>query len=149
MTTSISAARANFYDALSNAITDAQVSFGEPAGHEENEVVAILGVFDPTEEAAQLGDDERHEEYRLEIVVKVHDPAGTAQAVDQRGWELADSVRGVVRADRTLNGALVGLGASVISMQSDGARPATTTEGDAYGWVIFIRIFVLCRGRIQ
>ncbi|MGH9225700.1 MAG: hypothetical protein ACRD2W_18380, partial [Acidimicrobiales bacterium] len=138
------------YAALVDAVVDAQVTFGEPAGHEEQVVVALMGVLDPTEEAAQLGDAERHEDYRLEVVVKAHDPTGDPQDVDARGWELADMVRAVVRADRTLGGALVsGVGASVVSMQSDGVRPATTAGNDAWGWVVFIRILVRCRGRAQ
>ncbi len=57
MASSISAARAALFARLAaaDALAGVQVTYGAPADHEDPEVVALLGVRDPDEEAAAMG----------------------------------------------------------------------------------------------
>lgn len=125
--------------------TKPQVTFGAPDAHEEQEVVALLGIQDPDEEFAALGAQRRAESYVLEVGVKAHDPGATAQTVDTRGFALAEGVRVVVGANPTFAGAppITVLPAEVISQTSDGAQAA---EGG--GFVIFLKLLVRCQTRI-
>lgn len=145
MATSISTARANLYTLLDAATwpgTKPQVAFGAPTAYEEQEVVALLGVTDADEAFAAIGAGRREETYELEVAVKVHDPAAsTPQPVDARGFELADTVRGVVHSNYTLTGAV--RGAEVRSLRTDGAVAA-----EGAGFVIFLRLGVACAARI-
>lgn len=154
MASTISAARANLFAALTarpfaapTPESTPQVTFGAPAAYEEQQVIALLGVEAGSEDDEVLGGPKpREEEYTLVVGVKVYDPAAeTANAVDERGWSLADEVRDEVYADRSLGGALGGAGwARVSSQTSPGALAA---EGG--GWVIFIEVRVLCRARVS
>ena len=127
------------------------VKFGYPLGYEEQEVVALGGVEDTSEEPAALGGQRHEETYTLLVEIKVYDPAGEADDVDQRGWALADEVREVVNtttdADRNLKGAV--RWARVGALVSQGAVPARlATDTLAAGWVIFITVRVVCAERI-
>ncbi len=147
MASTISAARAALFALLdANTYPGArpQVTFGPPDAYEEPEVVAMLGVESPDEEAAALGAQRREEVYVLVVGVKAHDPAGTAAVVDARGFALADSVRATVHATttgRTLSNTV--RTAEVIRQTTVGAQPA---EGS--GWVIFLQLAIECRQRI-
>jgi hypothetical protein len=147
MASTISAARAALYALLAaNTYPGAapQVTFGPPDAYEEPEVIAMLGVESPDEEAAALGAQRREEIYGLVVGVKAHDPAGTAATVDARGFALADSVRAAVHATttgRTLSSTV--RTAEIARQTTDGVQPA-----DGGGWVIFIRLLVECRQRI-
>ncbi len=147
MASTISAARAALFALLdANTYPGArpQITFGPPDAYEEPEVVAMLGVESPDEEAAALGAQRREEVYVLIVGVKAHDPAGTAASVDARGFALADSVRSTIHAtntSRTLTNNV--RSAEVIRQATDGVQPA---EGG--GWVIFLRLAVQCRQRI-
>lgn len=148
MASTISAARAALFALLTaNTYPGAapQVTFGPPDAYEEPEVVALLGVEAPDEEPAVIGGPKpREERFVIVVAVKAHDPAGTAQAVDLRGWALADEVREVVYANQTLSGALSAPGwARIESQTSDGAQPA---EGG--GFVCFVTVRVACRARL-
>ncbi len=151
MSSSISAARQALFARLDAADTlgSAQITFGPPAEYEEQEVVALLGVQDPREEPAAIGQLMKEEEYDLEVGVKVHDPAGDAADVDARGFALADAVCALLEpADRnlTLDGTV--RTALVASMTTNGAMPAEGPDGTAAGWVIFLRILIRCAQRI-
>lgn len=119
-TSTIAAARAALYALLLAEAPDRthnaagqlakpiQVAFGPPPT-EEMEVVAILGVRNNDEDVEALGAQRREETYEIEVGIKVQDPAAgagseAAMAVDARGFELADWVRGVVHRHWTLNG---------------------------------------------
>lgn len=145
MATTIKPARANLHAALAAHTPftgdDVQVTFGLPADHEEQEVVALGGIEDPDEEDAALGAQRKEEAYVLLVLIKAHDPTGDAVSVDGRGFDLADEVRAVVHADRTLGGAV--RDASATGTRTDGARAA---EGG--GWVIFLTVAITCRARI-
>lgn len=126
--------------------TQPQVTFGAPDAYEEQEVVALLGIQDPDEEFAALGANRKAETYDLEVGVKAHDPgAANAQAVDTRGFALAEAVRVVVNANPTFAGAppITVLPAQVISQTSVGAQAA---EGG--GFVIFLRLLIRCQTRV-
>lgn len=144
MNSSISAARVGLFAKLVAGFEDdtaVQVEFGPPGAYEEQEVVALLGVVDPDEEPAAIGQRHKEEVYSLEVGVKAHDPAGTAQSVDLRGFTIADGVRGVVADNITLSGAV--RTALVTSQTTDGA-----VQAEGGGWVIFIRILIECHQRI-
>ena len=145
MGTTIPAARTALHAKLvaAPALANVQVTFGPPAEYEEAEVVALLGVLDPTEEPAALGRQQKKEEYILEIGVKAHDAAGTAQEVDTRGFALAEAAAAAVEAgsDLTLNGTVQT--ALIEYLRTDGCLPA---KGG--GWAIFIRVGVACVARI-
>ena len=149
MASTIAAARAALHALLAAAAWPAptpQVTFGAPDAYEDQQVVSLLGVQDPSEEFAALGAQRRAESYLLEVGVKAHDPGATAQVVDARAFAYADTVRGVVSANPTFAGAppATVLPAEVISQTSDGAQAA---EGG--GWVCFIRLLVRCQTRIS
>lgn len=147
MASSISAARGALYSLLAAADYNpppdepVQVTFGPPENFQEQEVVALLGLFNPDEQDAALGAQRHEETYDLEVALKKHDPAGNPDAVDARGFAMADIVRGVVHSNRTLGGAV--RDARVISQTTDGVE---RSEGG--GWIIFVRILVRCRQRI-
>lgn len=143
MPSSVSPARRALFDALAASadLSAVQVTFGEPDAHEEQEVVAMLGVGDVDEESAALGNERREERYRIDVGVKVHDPAGDSRSVDTRCFAYADAVRAVVAANLTLGGTV--RTAHVVSQRSDGAQAA---EGG--GWVCFNLLAIECHARI-
>lgn len=149
MASSISGARVALYDLLVAATwpgDDPQITFGEPAAYEQQEVVALMGVESPDEEPAVIGGPKpRDENFVLVVACKAHDPAAsTAQAVDARCWAFMDVVRSTVYANPDLNDSLSQPGwARIASQTSDGARPA---QGG--GWVMFGECRVACRARI-
>ena len=117
-----------------------QISYGPPA-HEEQEVVALLGVRDVSEDAGAIGARRREEEYELEVGIKVHNPAagaGTEAAilVDARGFELAEWVRQTVHRHWTLSGTV--REAAVTRQVTDGVQLAEK------GALIFILLTVYC-----
>ena len=136
---------ANTYGELAKKV---QISYGPPA-HEEQEVVALLGVRDVSEDAGAIGARRREEEYELEIGVKVHDPTAgpvTAEAlaagkrtaidVDARGFALAEWVRQTVHRHWTLSGTV--REAAVTRQVTDGVQLAEK------GALIFILLTVYC-----
>jgi len=146
MGSSIGPARQVLFTNLDNTIssTGPQVTFGPPAIAEEQEVVALLGVLNPTETPAALGQRRVEETYHLEVGIKVHNPAGDPAEVDQRGFELRQQVRAVIEADLTLSGTV--RTALIVSDTTDGVLPADPTMGG--GYVIFFRLLVECAQRI-
>ena len=149
MSSAISAARSSLYTLLaahSFPGNPVQVTFGAPSAYEDQEVVALMGVEAGDEDDAVIGGARpRDEEFTLLVKVKVHDPAmASAGTVDARGWVLADEVREVVYADRTLAGALAPAGWALVSSQtSDGALSA-----DGGGFVIFVDVRIRCKARV-
>jgi len=148
MASSISNARSSLYTLLaahSFPGNPVQVTFGAPSAYEDQEVVALMGVEAGDEDDAVIGGARpRDEEFTIVIGVKVHGPTDDAATVDVRGWLLADEVREVVYANRSLGAALTPSGwARVSSQTSVGAQSA---EGG--GWVIFLEVRVLCRARV-
>lgn len=143
MASSISGARAALFELLAaeSELDGVQRTFGPPAAYEEQQVVSLLGLRDSDEDDAALGAQRHEETYELEIALKAHDPAGTAESVDARGFAIADIVRRVVHSNRTLNATV--RDARVISQTTVGVQAA---EGG--GWVIFLSLFVRCRQRI-
>ncbi len=144
MGSSIGLARRNLHAALAarSGLADVQVTYGPPVAYEEHDVVSLVGLLGPSEDDAALGDNERDESYRIQVLIKAHRPAGDALDVDARGFALAEEVRGTVAADRTLGGA-VWHAAVVSTTCDDGVQPA-----DGGGFVIFLEAHVLCRARI-
>ncbi len=146
MASSISAARAALFARLAaaDALAGVQVTYGAPADHEDPEVVALLGVRDPDEEAAAMGAGRKDETYQLEVGVKVHDRGGEAADVDARAYALADAVAEAVEGtgDYTLGGTV--MWAFVTSTVGVGAQAA---EGG--GWVCFLTVLVTCKARID
>jgi hypothetical protein len=141
--TSVVAARRNLHRLLFEEITDAQVTFGYPLAYEELRVVALMGVEDVDEEAVELGNQRRNEEYVVTVGVKVHDPAADdAGDVDAAGFSLASKVADVVHANGTLDGAV--RFAQPIGIRGDGALPA-----DPSGFGILLTVRVRCQARIQ
>jgi len=148
MPSAISAARANLFDLMEAdaGYADVQVTFGAPAGHEEQEVVALLGVDDADEEDVALGAQRSDEVFVLEVGIKVYDPAGDAPEVDAKGFALYEVLRSVVNANRTLGGTV--RRAKVSRLRTDGAQPAEVEAGMVQGWGIYLRVFVACAVRI-
>jgi hypothetical protein len=129
-----------------------QISFGPPA-HEEQEVVALLGVRNNDEDTAALGARRRAESYELEVGVKVHNPAAgpiTAEAiaggkptvatVDARGFELAEWVRSVVHGHWTLSGTV--RTAAVTRQLTDGVQLGEK------GALIFFLLTIECEAEV-
>lgn len=147
MASTISAARSALFTLLeANTWPGAapQVTFGPPDAYEEPEVVALLGVVNPEEDIAVFGGPRpRDERFILVVATKAHDPAGTAAAVDARGWVLADEVRRIVYANQTLTDTLTSGWARIQSQTSEGALPV---EGG--GWLCIVRVAVLCQARV-
>jgi len=141
MPSSIGPARQALFNLLAAGTTGVQVTFGPPDSYEEQEVVALLGVFDPREEPAALGQRRMEETYHLEVGIKVHDPAGNPADVDARGFALREDVRTVIESDLTLAGTV--RTALISSDTTDGVMPA-----EGAGFVIFFRLLVECRQRI-
>lgn len=145
MPSSISAARVALYNLLAAApaLAGVQVTFGEPAAYEEQEVVAVMGFGPVGDEPAAIGQRRQQEGYRVEVKMKKHDPAAsTGQVVEQRAMALYDAVWNVVHDNATLGGSVTFAfpgGAD----SSPGAQPA---QGG--GWVMFVSLFVDCTARI-
>lgn len=121
-----------------------QVTYGPPDAHEDQEVVALFGVRNPEEEPVSLGAGGKDETYQLEVKVKAHDPAGTAQEVNDRGWAIADVVVDEIEGsgDYTLDDTV--MWALCEPTTTEGVRPA---QGG--GWVIFLTVLITCRARIS
>jgi hypothetical protein len=159
MGSSISAARLALDDMLTVAAADntsvlfeVQTTFGTPLEDEEQEVVAILGISDPSEATETLGPEARRRElYRIELTVKVYDPTAGSEpadrrAVDARCFALADAVRSVVEADTTLAGTVNT--AHVVNQRSDGlAHPFDAAGKRLPGWVVHVDMSIACRAR--
>lgn len=152
MGSSISAAQGVVFGRLSVAAALAaapprpavQVTYGPPDAEEAQEVVALLGVRNPEEEPVSLGAGGKDETYQLEVKVKAHDPAATAQEVNERGWAIADVVVDEVEGsgDYTLDGSV--MWALCEPTTTPGVQPA---QGG--GWVIFLTVLITCRARIS
>lgn len=145
MGSSISAAPLALYDRLeeSAALEGVQKTFGPPAAHEAPEVVALLGIKNPDEEARQLGNvGSRREKYWIKVGIKVADQTATdPRTVWIRGFEVADAVRAVSGLENN-NLNLGGVGGvrtcqpiSTETVYEDGVVPL---EGG--GWVILINV---------
>lgn len=124
---------ANAPDALAQHATaprrKVQISFGPP-GHEDMEVVALLGVRTPKIDVETLGAMRREEEYDIDVGIKVHDPAAADDAdsrklFDGRGFFLAKWVDSVVIGHYTLSGTV--RTAFVTEQITDGIQPAEKT----------------------
>lgn len=107
------------------------VTFGM-TGHEEMEVVSLLGVRPTEEDAGALGARRREEEYDLDLLVKVHHPAAgddpdSRKVVDARGFELIEWVRSVVHGHWTLSGTV--RTAFVSGHITDGVQPSDKGPG--------------------
>lgn len=150
MSTTAGTARVNLHTLLTadaTVVSDGvQVTYGPPEAYEEQEVIALGGVETSDEDDAVIGGPApRDETYVLLLRVKAHGPDDTAAEVDARGFALAERVRAVVYADRTIGGAMGSAGwARVSSITTEGVFPA---EGG--GFVIFLTVRVLCRARIN
>lgn len=157
-TSSIAPARAALYDLLEAAAPDALaqhvttpprkvlVTLGPP-GHEDLEVVCLLGVRTPAEDVESLGAMRREEEYGLEVGIKVHVPTAKddidgRKLVDARGFALAEWVREVVHSHYTLNGTV--RTAFVTEQVTIGVQPA-----DKAGLVMFLLLVVHCEQTIN
>lgn len=146
MPSSIRPARANLFSALTAAPWPApapQVVFGAPDAYEEQQVVAILGFGPVGDEPAAIGQRRQEETYRIEVAVKVHDPAASTGAdVEARAMALYDVARDVASDNPTLGGAVT-IARPAGTDESPGAQSA---EGG--GWVMFVSLFVECTARI-
>ena len=124
------------------------VTFGYPLGYEEQEVVALGGLESADESEVVLGSGQHDEVYVILVEIKVYDPAGEADDVDERGFALADEVRSVVNANDTLDGLV--RHAMVTAQLSQGAVPARfDADTTAPGWVIFLTLRVACSARVS
>jgi hypothetical protein len=128
-----------------------QVTYGPPGAREGQDVVAMLGVRNPDEEPKQLGNLNKEETFWLVVGVKAHwvappgeTEAEQAEAVDARGFAIADVVRGVVGTTRSNLRLGPSYLAQVVSQETEGVQPA---QGG--GWVIFIQVIFECRARIS
>lgn len=155
MSSSISAARLALDTLFTTAVAaedsdlyGVQNTFGPPEENEEQEVVAILGLTDTSEETVPLGPQaKREEDYRINVAVKVYDPTSDSRTVDTRGFLLADAVRQVVNDNRTLTGTV--RTAFVVQQNSDGAVQPVDANGKRLpGWVIRIDLAVRCQARV-
>ncbi len=152
MSSTIVAARKKLYDLLVAELGQAgrQITYGAPREDTENEVLAILDVFDAEESEAELGGGAKWEEYQIEVGIKVVDPSREADAyeVEAAGLVLYDALRDVVHGrsrggDRSLDGVLSSGWASVRTPQMRAA-----TELPDGGWVVFFRGLIFCKARI-
>lgn len=146
MGTSIGAARAYLHAALVAAapLAGVQVVFGAPDAYEEQEVVAILGFGPVGDEPAAIGQRRQEEQYRIEVAIKVHDPAAnTAAGVEARAMALYDAVRDVVKDNETLGDTVT----FCLPAGADASPGALSAQGG--GWVMFITAGVECVARLS
>lgn len=147
MPSTISAARTALYNLLAaaaasgsgTALAGVQVSWGNPLNYEEQEVVALGGTSDPTADTDTLG-SHLDESYVIEVPWKAHNPSGTAQGVDERGYDMAEAIQAVVSSNVDLGGVVLKAIANG-GRSENGAQPA---EGG--GFVIFGTTSVVCMG---
>lgn len=146
MPTSIPGARANLFAALAAAPWPSpapQVTYGSPDAYEDQQVVAMLGFSPVDDDPAAIGQRRQEEAYRIEVKIKVHDPAAaTGRSVEVRSMALYDVAWNVVIDNPDLGGAVTFCHPSGAEA-SDGPLAA---EGG--GWVMFVSIFVACTARI-
>lgn len=145
MASTVTAATAALYARLVAAagLAGVDVVFGPPDAYEAQEVVSLLGVFDPQEQHAALGINVRDERYDIEVAVKVHGPVSTAQETFNRSRVLVDAVVNSVNdttTGRTLNGTVTD--AEVRSTTTSGAFKINAADGG--GWVIYWTVMVAC-----
>jgi hypothetical protein len=142
MASPISAARSALYTLLVAAtatgqpLENVQVVWGDPMAYEEQEVVSLAGATGATVQRSGMGGG-RDDNYDIVVRWKAHNPAGDAQTVDGRGWDLAEAIETIVDNNRTLSNTV--LTAAAVSESENGAQSA---EGG--GWVIFGTTIVAC-----
>lgn len=155
MPTSIGPARANLYTLLNAHAWPTSAtwpeaperSWGPPTTVTAQQIIAMRGVESSDEDYGVIGGPKpRDESYVIVLTLEVHGPEQDAPTVEARFWELAEEIREVVYANRTLSGALgSGLGARVTSKTSeDAAMPA-----EKGGFVVFGTVRVLCQARVN
>lgn len=144
MPSSIGPARAYLHDALRVGVAPISMIFGLPSTivEEEQEVVAMLGIEGPSEDPAAFGNRRRQEVYDILVGVKVHQPDGTRQTVDARGFEIIDMVRNVAldSAHNTLGGHVLWCGPAAV--RTDGVTPVEQ------GYVMFADVPIRCHARV-
>jgi hypothetical protein len=163
MSSSIAPARAALYTLLvaaagdpSSALADVQITFGYPDQLEQQEVVCLLGVIEPSESSASLRPRApREEKYKLELAVKVYNPAAssndtaitTTRDLDVRVWAIAEAVREIVNANLTLTDTV--RTAYVVLQKSDGPlAPVDASTKRLPGFVMRVDLHVECEARI-
>lgn len=148
MPSSLSASYGNLYDLLVPALAGltpaVETVWGLPqtVESEPQEVVCLLGVEAPSEDAAALGNRRRSEEYSIIVAAKVYQPAGTARDVWTRMLVIVDTVRNTVLNNSNLNGAAGVLWAEPAEVRSDGTVPLQE------GWIAFVEIPIRVHARI-
>jgi len=146
VSSTVAAARANLKGLLDTAAAAAsgtglegfQVSWGDPQAFEDQKVVTLDG-WTQTEEWAGIGGQKRAETYDLRLRLKVHDPAGTAESVDQQVTAAVDAVRALLASNVVLAGA--GTWAHLSGHETDDERSGPAEGG---GFVVFARLTVNC-----
>ncbi len=130
--------------AASTDLNGVQVTYGPPDAYETQEVVALMGVRNPDEEPVSLGAGRKDETYQLEVAVKAHNPAGTAQEVNDRGRAIADVV-----VDEIEGSGNYSLGGSVMWALCEPSTTLGPQPAQGGGWVIFLTVLVTCKARID
>lgn len=154
MGSTITAATADLYARLAaltvaaGSLENVQVTFGPPGAHEEQQVIAFLGILDASEQPGALGAQRREETYDIELGVKVHDPtedADNAKVVFDRSRALIDVI------ESTVHGSTAGLtlGGTVRTAQVSSTRTEGVLPAQGGGWVVFWRVLVTCAARIS
>lgn len=152
MASSITAATTNLVALLEAATwpTPApQIAFGIPNAFTESDIVLLLDIEEPDENAAALGAQARREEtYVINVRIESFDPGAVeGRAVFLRAVAMRDVVRDVVRANSTLTGAVREcdvVGGAV----SGGDRRAVLAQRTDQGWEAIATARILCKARI-
>ncbi|MDP8961486.1 MAG: hypothetical protein M3N32_07735 [Actinomycetota bacterium] len=141
-------ARGALYDLLVPAFAAAPyaaapitVTYGLPhtQGAEPQEIVCMLGIEAPSEEAASLGNLQRDVVFDVIVAVKVYDPAGTGRSVDGRAFTLVGTVRSTVKANMSLNGTVIW--AQATAARTDGPLPVQE------GWIVIVEVPIRVKAR--
>lgn len=129
-----------------------QVAFGPPDDFEDQEVVCVLGIEEPDEESAVLGNQRREERYNIDVRIKVHDPAADAgREVFLRALALREEVRSVVAANPTLKDTVrfaQVIGGGLANAAGGASNTAIALHAEGGGFVSFAAARVACQARI-
>jgi hypothetical protein len=107
------------------------------------QMVIVAGIDSGDEDAAELGDQRRHERYTIVVLVDVDMQGATPTAVFTRCTELYQLVRDAVHADPTLGHTVER--AAVRGFTSPGAQPRQSLDGA----LMSMEIRVAIRARIN
>lgn len=123
--------------AASGDLAGVDIQWGGPTKEDDmSDEMVYLGDVEQTEEERTFNTND--EDYTIQVVALVRSHEDEEQEAEERMWAIRRGIVNAIKADKTLDGLLVGSGALVERTQQDN-QPLTD------GWYARARLDVRCR----